>query len=199
MAPTIHLEEDFPKGHPARYDYDPASPEAVEWARKNVSPLGQRDFPVDHPKAADTAGNTNALAWEAGVDPHNPHREPHTGRSPAQAAGVAAMTEIASKAAKESPVLQPLDAGEVNAALDAKRVEVGRDLLTPEEYSEVIAKIHVAPRTPETDVEIKARIEKQHLALGALITRGYTRNSALEVIAREGADRVLGISASGQS
>src|SRR5260221_7540880 len=139
------LERDFPPGHPASSDYDPRSPEAIEWARKNVSPLGQRDFPVDHPKAADTAGNTNALVWETGVDPHNPHREPHTGRTPEQAAGVAVMSAIASKAALESPVTQPLDAAEVNAALDAKRREVNRDLLTPAEYSEVIAALQVRP------------------------------------------------------
>lgn len=194
---TQYVEQDFPKGHPARHDYDPASPEAIEWARVNVAPFGSRDFTVDHIKAVDTAGNTNALAWEAGVDPHNTHREPHTGRTPAQAMGVAQMTEIASKAAKESPVVQPLDAAEVNAALDAKRLEVGRDMLTPEEYSEVIASIQVKPHTAETEAQIRDRIEKQHLALGALMSRGYTRQAALEVIAREGADKVLGITAGG--
>jgi hypothetical protein len=193
MPPQI--EEDFPKGHPGRADYDPHSPEAQEWARLHVAPLGERDFPVDHPRAADTPGNTNALQWEPGVDPHNPHREPHTGRTPDQAAGVAVLSEIASRAAQESPVLQPLDAGVVNAALDKKRQELGRDLLTPAEYSEVIAALQSQPRTAETEQEIRARIEKQHLALGALISRGYTRNAALEVIAREGADKVLGISA----
>jgi hypothetical protein len=193
MSPQI--EEDFPKGHPGRADYDPHSPEAQEWARLHVSPLGERDFPVDHPRAADTPGNTNALQWEPGVNPHNPHREPHTGRTPDQAAGVAVLSEIASRAAQESPVLQPLDATVVNAALDKKRQELGRDLLTPAEYSEVIAAIQSQPRAAETDQEIRDRIEKQHLALGALISRGYTRNAALEVIAREGADKVLGISA----
>jgi hypothetical protein len=29
-------EPDFPPGHPARFDYDPDSPEAQEWARKHV-------------------------------------------------------------------------------------------------------------------------------------------------------------------
>ncbi len=193
MPPQI--EEDFPKGHPARHDFDPRSPEAQEWARLHVAPLGERDFAVDDPKAADTPGNTNALQWESGVDPHNPHREPHTGRTPAQAAGVAVLSALASKAAKESPVLQPLDAAEVNAALDEKRRQVNRDLLTPAEYSEVIAQIQEAPRTAETEQQIRARIERQHLALGALMQRGYTRNAALEVIAREGADKVLGIDA----
>jgi hypothetical protein len=195
MSPQV--EYDFPPGHPARFDFDPESADAKEWARKHVSPLGERDFPVDHPKAADTPGNTNALTWEAGVDPHNPHREPHTGRTPEQAAGAAVLSAIASAAAAESPVLQPVDAAEVNAALDEKRRAVKRDLLTPEEYSEVLATIQSKPRTVESEQAIRARIEKQHLALGALMGRGYTRNAALEVIGREGADKVLGISAGG--
>jgi RecA/RadA recombinase len=74
---------------------------------------------------------------------------------------------------------------------------VKRDLLTPEEYSEVLATIQSKPRTVESEQAIRARIEKQHLALGALMGRGYTRNAALEVIGREGADKVLGISAGG--
>lgn len=193
------IEEDFPKGHPARFDYDPHSPEAIEWARKNVAPLGQRDFPVDHPKAADTPGNTNHLQWQAGVDPHNPHREAHTGRTPAQAAGVAALTETASKAAQESPVLQPLDASIVNAALDERRRQLNRDLLTPEEYSDVVARVRAATADPVSEADVKARIEKQHQALQVLLGRGYTRATALEVIAREGADKFLQQPATGQS
>lgn len=193
------IERDFPPGHPAASDYDPRSPEAIEWARRNVTPFGQRDFPVDHPKAADTPGNTNTLEWETGVDPHNPHREAHTGRTPEQAAGVAAMSETASRAAKESPVTLPLDAAVVNTALDKKRVEVGRDLLTPEEYSEVIAEVQTARRDPVSAEDVRVKVEKQHLALQTLLSRGYTRNSALEVIAREGTDKVLGVSAGEQS
>jgi hypothetical protein len=189
------IERDFPPGHPAASDYNPSSPEAIEWARLNVAPFGKRDFPVDHPKAVDTPGNTNHVPWENGVDPHNPHREPFTGRTPEQAAGVAAMTAVATARAKESPVSQPLNALEVNAALDKKRLEVGRDLLTPEEYSEVIAQIQQQPRAPETEAQIRDRIEKQHLALGALIARGFTRATALEMIAHDGADKILGITA----
>ena len=195
MAPPTQIEEDFPKGHPGRSDYDAHSPEAIEWARKNVAPLGERDFAVDHPKAADTPGNTNHLSWPAGVDPHNPHREPFTGRTPEQAAGVAALSAIASARAKESPVSLPLDAAEVNAALDRKRGEVCRDLLTPEEYSEVVAGIQARPRAAESDEAIKARIEKQHLALGKLISQGYTRDAALQIIAHDGPDKILGVSA----
>lgn len=192
-------EQDFPKGHPGRADYDPHSSEAIEWARKHVAPLGERDFPVDHPKAIDTPGNTNALTWRAGEDPHNPHREPFTGRTPEQAAGVAALSAMASKAALESPVVQPIDAVEVNAALDLKRKAVGRDLLTPAEYSEVIAEIQSKPRAVESDAVIRERVERQHLALGKLISAGYTRGAALERIALEGADKILGISAGAAS
>jgi hypothetical protein len=196
---SAQVEQDFPAGHPARSDYDPESPDAKEWLRKNVSPRGERDFAVDHPAALDTPGNKNTLTWHGGVDPHNPHREAFTGRTPAQAAGVAALSELASKAAVESPVVLPLDAVEVNQALDAKRKELGRDLLTPEEHSEVIAAIQSRPRTAQSEAEIRANIEKQHQALGFLIGRGYTRNAALERIAIEGADTVLGLSASEQS
>jgi hypothetical protein len=186
-------ERDFLLGHPAAADYVPGSPESNEWARVNVSPLGQRDFPVDHPKAVDTAGNLNTLEWEAGVDPHNPHREAHTGRTPEQAAGVAALSEAASKAAKESPVMQPVDASAVNAALDVKRAEVGRDILTAGEYSEVMAAIQAAPRDPQSEEDVRAKVELQHQALNRLLSRGYTQRSAMEVIAREGAAKVLGI------
>lgn len=73
-------EPDHPPGHPKRFDYDPASPEAIEWKRKNFHPLGERDFPVDHPKAIDTPGNTNHIPALPGVDPNHPEREPFTGR-----------------------------------------------------------------------------------------------------------------------
>jgi hypothetical protein len=185
-------EQDFPAGHPARSDYNPESAEAKEWLRKNVSPAGERDFPVDHPKALDTPGNTNALQIAAGVDPHNPHREAFTGRTPAQAAGVAAMSELASKAAKESPVVQPVDAAVLNEALDAKRREVGRDLLTAEEYNAVMAEQQSKPRDADSELDARLRVDQQHRALNLLLSRGYTRNAALEVIAREGAEAVLG-------
>jgi len=193
------LERDFPHGHPAASDYDPASPEAIEWVRKNVSPLGERDFPVDHPKALDTAGNVNHLTWRAGTDPHNPHREEFTGRTPEQAAGVAAMSAIASAAAAESPVTIPLDAAEINAALDAKRVELKRDILTAEEYAAVVRDVHSRPRDPVSAEDVRAHIDKQHRALQALLTRGYNRNTAMDIIGREGADSVLGDLARRQS
>jgi hypothetical protein len=184
-------EYDFPPGHPARHDYDPGSPEAAEWARRNVAPLGERDFPVDHPKAADTPGNQNVVSWQAGVDPFNPHREAHTGRTPEQAEGVRALTETASKAAAESPVLQPVDGVSVAAALDRKRKELGRDILTAAEHSEVLAEFHSAPREGQDQAAIQRAIEAQHQALAYVMNRGYSRTAALEVVATEGADRLL--------
>lgn len=191
MSPDVRREEDFPKGHPARHDYDPNSAEAQEWVRKNVAPFGERDFPVDHPRAADTPGNVNHLEWPAGVDPYNPHREPFTGRTPEQAAGIARLSALASQAAKESPVLQPLDAVKVAAALNAKRKEVGRDLLTPEEYSEVMAGLQTEPRAEEDSAATVEKINAQHQALAVLLGKGYSRTTALEMIAREGPEKVL--------
>lgn len=191
MTPEKQVEQDFPKGHPGRHDYDPHSPEAMEWVRKNVAPLGERDFPVDHPRAADTAGNTNTLVWAAGVDPHNPHREPFTGRTPEQAAGVAQMTAIASRAAEESPVLKPLDAMEVAMALNSKRKEVGRDVLSPDEYSEVLAELQRRPRPEESPELVARRIAEQHQALTVLLAKGYQRQTALDMIALEGAAKIL--------
>jgi hypothetical protein len=98
-------ERDFPKGHPKAGDYDPASPEAIEWARVNIHTKGERDFPVDHPKAVDTVGNTNATEWRPGVDPAHPELEALTGATAAQAAGRKAAEQELSKRAKETPTL----------------------------------------------------------------------------------------------
>lgn len=189
--PGQKAEEDFPAGHPARSDYDPSSPEAVEWARHNVSPLGERDFPVDHPGALDTPGNKNTITWAAGVDPFNPHREPFTGRTPEQVAGIRALSAVASSLAKESPVTKPVDALAVNAALDAKRKQVGRDLLTEAEYSDVMAAFQTGATTAEASETVKASIARQHEALDYLHKKGYTQTSALEILGREGAEKIL--------
>lgn len=190
-TPGAKSERDFPPGHPAASDFDPKSPDALEWIRQNVHPFGERDFPVDHPKAADTAGNTNNLVWSAGVDPHNPHREPFTGRTPEQAAAVALMSQIASSAAVESPVVQPLDALEVAEAMNAKRKEVGRDVLTPDEYSSVLADLQRKVRPAEDPAVVARRISAQHQALSILLSKGYPRQSALDMIALEGAEKIL--------
>lgn len=190
-APGQKAERDFPPGHPAASDYDPKSRDAMEWIRVNVHPFGERDFPTDHPKAADTAGNTNKLVWSAGVDPHNPQREPFTGRTPEQAAAVALMSQIASSAAEASPVLQPLDALEVADAMNAKRREVGRDVLTPDEYSSVLADLQRKVRPAEDPATVARRISAQHQALSILLSKGYPRQSALDMIALEGAEKIL--------
>lgn len=189
--PGQRTEEDFPPGHPARSDYNPKSREAMEWVRHNVAPLGERDFAVDHPKANDTPGNTNTLAWTAGTDPHNPHLEPFTGRTPEQAAGVAALSAIASAAAKESPVVKPLDAIEVSAALNARRRELGVDVLSPDEYARVMAELQTTPRAGEDPDTVARKISEQHQALAVLLGNGYPRQTALDMIALEGAAKIL--------
>jgi hypothetical protein len=103
-------ERDFPPGHPSASDYDPESPEAIEWARKNIHPKGERDFPVDHPKALDTPGNTNAVPIVAGVDPARPQHEAFTGRSPQQAEAVRKVVAELAARAMESPVPEPIEA-----------------------------------------------------------------------------------------
>jgi len=163
----------------------------MEWVRQNVHPLGDRDFPVDHPKAADTPGNTNVLEWSAGVDPRNAHLEPFTGRTPEQAAGVAQMSAIASLAAAESPVLQPLNAMEVAEAMNVKRNAVGHDVLTADEYSEVMAELHRRPRPDVNPEQIREQIAAQHQALTLLLTRAYPRETALNMISLEGAESII--------
>lgn len=190
-SPGQKADEDFPPGHPGRGDYDPTSEEAIEWARTHVSPLGERDFPVDHPGAVDTPGHKNAIIWQAGVDPFNPHLEAHSGRTPKQAAGVRALSEYASSVAKESPASMPLDAIAVNAALDAKRKQLKKDILTEAEYSDVVAAFQTGKTTAEASAELRASIEHQWEAIDHLRGRGYTQNAALEILGREGADKIL--------
>ena len=191
MAGPLQIEEDFPKGHPARADFDPESTEAKEWARRNVHPTGERDFPVDHLKAADTPGNLNHLPVTAGVDPLNPHREPFTGRTPDQARAVRELSAAASQAAVASPVTQPIDAGVVNRMLDAKRSELGRDLLTPAEYESVLRDYH-ASRTSEVEqarTDLKLTIEQQ--AVSYVMSRGYAIDVARIIVKTEGAEKIL--------
>jgi hypothetical protein len=103
-------EPDFPPGHPKRFDYNPKSAEAREWARLNIHPAGERDFPVGHPKALDTKGNTNHVPALAGVDPLHPELEPFTGRTPEQVAGERAIWEERKHLALPSPEREPLEA-----------------------------------------------------------------------------------------
>lgn len=103
-------ERDFPPGHPASSDYDPESPEAIEWARINVHPKGQRDWPVDHPAAVDTAGSKNTVVILPGVDPAHPELEPFTGRTPAQAEAARKAYLARLPQAKETPPREPIEA-----------------------------------------------------------------------------------------
>lgn len=191
MTPQSQIEQDFPPGHPGRNDYDPDSPEAKEWARTHVQPLGERDFPVDHPKAADTPGNLNHLPVVAGVDPLNPHREPFTGRTQKQVDGLRKLSETASQQAKESPVLQPIDAMVVNRMLDAKRTEVGRDLLSPEEYQSVLRDYHATRAKGVTAAREDLKLTPEQQAISYVMSRGYTVDVATIIVRTEGAAKIL--------
>lgn len=190
-SPGQRAEEAFPKGHPGRADYDPESPEAKEWARLNVHPLGERDFPVGHPAAADTPGNLNHLTWAPGVDPINPQREAHTGRTPAQAEGLRKLSEAASRQAQESPVTYPVDAAVLNKMLDDKRKELGRDLLTNDEYQSVVRDYHVQRSSDVDKAKEELKLTVRDQAISYVMSRGYTLEVASIIADREGPERLL--------
>ena len=134
MAPQVLTEEDFPKGHPARFDYDPKSPEAIEWARTHIHPVGERDFPVGHPKAVDTKGNTNHVPIRPGIDPTHPEREEHTGASPEQAAGRRAAYAALAGQTRETPMHPE---GFVDTAKVAEQTAI--DFLKAQGHTEEVA------------------------------------------------------------
>ena len=101
-------EPDFPPGHPARFDYDPASPEAKAWARLHFAPKGERDYPVGHGKAVDTPGNQNAVPVLPGIDPAHPELQAFTGRTPAQVAALDQLNRELAAVVPESPVREPV-------------------------------------------------------------------------------------------
>jgi hypothetical protein len=113
MSPVT--ERDFPKGHPKAADYDPKSPEAIEWARVNIHPMGERAYPVDSKKSSDTPGHECSLEWRAGVDPLHPELEPHTGATPEVAAARRAAYLAQQPKAQETPTLPEgfVDTGKV--------------------------------------------------------------------------------------
>jgi hypothetical protein len=143
------VEEDFERGHPARGDYDADSPEAKEWARLHVHPRGERDFPVDHPAAADTPGNKNHIVWQPGVDPFHPELEPFTGRTPKQAAAARRATAAAAAQAQPSPARKPIDGAAFNEALIAERKWLGVDTLNAEQYNAFVERF--APAGAESE------------------------------------------------
>lgn len=100
-------EDDFPPGHPKRFDYDPDSPEAKKWMKMHYFPKGERDYPPGHPKAVDTEGNTNAVEVRAGIDPNHPELEEFSGRTPAQAKRAKEITLALSQQAKETVPPKP--------------------------------------------------------------------------------------------
>jgi hypothetical protein len=109
---ALPREDDFPKGHPKRVDYDPRSPEAAQWARENAFPFGERDFPRGHVKAVDTDGNQNHVQHIAGIDPLHPELEQFTGRTPEQAEAVRQFNEELAKESKETIPPEPIIAPE---------------------------------------------------------------------------------------
>jgi len=127
-------EPDFPPGHPARFDYDPASPEAQEWARLHIFPKGERDFPPDHPKAVDSEGSTNHVPILPGIDPQHPELEAFTGRTPEQAKAVRDVYRRMSEQAQESPVLMPVMAHDAPQERSVQRIRLGAGGLTQTFY-----------------------------------------------------------------
>ena len=147
MSPQI--ERDFPIGHPAAVDTVIGSPEHLAWVERHKFFENVRDFPPGHPKAADTAGNLNALPVRAGEDPHNPHLEAHTGRTPAQAAAVREWNAAEAAGAHESPVMPVIDALVLNEALAAERARLHVDALTMEQTQAVMSSLqHLALKLP---------------------------------------------------
>jgi hypothetical protein len=143
------VERDFPIGHPAAIDTKIGSPEHLAWIERHKFEENARDFPPGHPKAVDTPGNLNTLTVEAGVDPHNPHLEPHTGRTPAQAASVAQWNKDEAVGAHESPVMPVIEAQVLNDAMAAERELLGVEALTMEQTQAVLAKLqHLALKLP---------------------------------------------------
>lgn len=142
-------ERDFPIGHPAAIDTVIGSPEHRAWLEQHKFAENARDFPPGHPKAADTPGNLNALPIRAGVDPHNPHLEEHTGYTPEKAAAVREWNKAEAAGAHDSPVLPVIDAVTLNNALAEERARLGVDALTMEQTQAVMAKLqHLAVPLP---------------------------------------------------
>jgi len=134
------VEQDFEQGHPKRFDYDPASPAAREWARVHISVKGERDFPVDHPKAVDTKGNHNTVVVLPGVDPFHPELEAFTGRTPEQAKAAAEMLAELARQAKETPPRPLIDGVKLNEALIRERQRLGVQTLNAAQYAAVLEK-----------------------------------------------------------
>lgn len=147
MAPQI--ERDFPIGHPAAVDTIIGSEEHLAWLEHHKFLENARDFPPGHPKAVDTAGNLNALPIRPGIDPHNPHLEEHTGRTPEKAEAMREWQKAEAAGAHESPVMPVIDAAVLNAALAAKRADLDVDALTMEQTQAVMAELqHLALKPP---------------------------------------------------
>jgi hypothetical protein len=154
-------ERDFPIGHPAAIDTVLGSPEHLAWVEKHKFEENARDFPPGHPKAVDTKGNLNSMHVRAGVDPHNPHLEPFTGRTPAQAATWAKWHQEEAAGAHESPVMPVIDQAVLNAALAEERDRLDVDALSMEQTQAVMARLqHLALQPPKARTSIERTVTR---------------------------------------
>lgn len=134
-------ERDFPIGHPAAIDTVIGSSDHLAWVEHHKFLENLRDFPPGHPKGSDTPGNLNAIPVRIGVDPHNPHLEPFTGRTPEKAAAVAQWNKEEAAGSHESPVLPIVEQSVAEAAMAAKRAELKVDALTMEQHMAVLVEL----------------------------------------------------------
>ncbi len=149
MSPDQKVERDFPIGHPAAVDTVIGSPGHLAWLEQHKFLENVRDFPPGHPKAADTPGNLNAIPVRRGVDPHNPHIEEHTGRTPEKAAAIREWNRAEAAGAHESPVMPVIDAQVLNNALAEERARLHVDALTMEQTQAVMSRLqHLAVPLP---------------------------------------------------
>src|SRR5216684_925941 len=118
-------------------------------------------------------------------------REPHTGRTPAQVRGLQTLSEKASIAAKESPVLQPIDAGVVNRMLDQKRADLGRDTLTEAEYTDTLRDYHAQRGAGVAAAEHELKLSVREQAISYVMSRGYDVDVATVIVNKEGAEKIL--------
>lgn len=153
MTPVT--ERDFPVGHPKAFDYNPKSPEAIEWARKNIHPKGERAFPVDHVKAPDTPGNDCSMEWRIGVDPLHPELEEFTGATPEVAAGRKAAYLAQLPHVAETPMLED---GRVDVGAVAEKTAV--DFVMEQGHEEDAARKIVREQGVDQILAAKATLGK---------------------------------------
>ena len=116
---------------------------------------GERDFPVDHPKAVDTKGNTNHLPIRPGIDPLHPELEEFTGASPevAEARRAAYLAQLPKVA--ETPMLPD---GFVDVGAVAQKTAL--DFLAAQGHDEETAAKILAAQGVDQILAAKATLSK---------------------------------------